>query len=74
MLCREVGELMEAADAVITCGGVGPTVDDCTIEAVAAASGTRVATHQAFEAALRGYFGDAVRAPPAWPTSTAPSS
>lgn len=67
MLCRELGELTEAADAVITCGGVGPTVDDCTIEAVAVAAGTRVATHQAFEAALRNYFGDAVRAPPAGP-------
>lgn len=48
MLYRELGEL---------------TVDDCTIEAVSVAASTRVATHQAFEAALRDYFGDTVRAP-----------
>lgn len=63
MLCRELGELKAAADAVITCGGVGPTVDDCTIEAVAMAAGTRVATHHALEASLRDYFGDAVCPP-----------
>lgn len=56
--------MMESADVIITCGGVGPTVDDCTIEGIAKAAGTRVATHKALEASLREYFGSAVRPPP----------
>eukprot|EP00892_Ulva_mutabilis_P011592 jgi/Ulvmu1/8805/UM048_0060.1 len=59
-IAREVGEMMAAADVVVTCGGVGPTVDDCTVEGVALAAGTRTATDKALEASLREYFGESV--------------
>jgi molybdopterin-biosynthesis enzyme MoeA-like protein len=51
---------MESCDIVITCGGVGPTVDDCTVEAVALAANTHLAGHQGLEGAMRDYFGSQV--------------
>jgi molybdopterin-biosynthesis enzyme MoeA-like protein len=46
-------------DDVFTSGGVGPTHDDVTIEAVALAFGQPVVRHPELEAMLRGYFGEA---------------
>jgi molybdenum cofactor synthesis domain-containing protein len=45
-------------DAVITSGGVGPTHDDCTIEAVARAFGVGVVRHPDVEAMIRAYWGE----------------
>lgn len=41
-IAREVASLAAEADAVVTAGGVGPTLDDVTVEGVAAAFGTNV--------------------------------
>ena len=60
VLCRELQAVSESCEAVITCGGVGPTVDDCTVEAVAMAMGTHVSTNAEFANSLRSYFGDKV--------------
>ncbi|MFP5264991.1 MAG: competence/damage-inducible protein A [Blastocatellia bacterium] len=45
-------------DYVFTSGGVGPTHDDVTIEAIARAFGQPVVRHPELEAMLRGYFGE----------------
>lgn len=39
-IAAEVAAMSESLDVVITSGGVGPTLDDVTMEAVAAAFGT----------------------------------
>ena len=52
---------MASCQIVITCGGVGPTVDDCTVEAVGVAVGSHVAPHATLVASIRDYFGDKVR-------------
>jgi len=44
-IAREVNELRAAYDAVIVTGGLGPTHDDVTMEAVAAAVGVSVEEH-----------------------------
>ncbi|MBV8601353.1 MAG: competence/damage-inducible protein A, partial [Candidatus Eremiobacteraeota bacterium] len=47
---------LERADGVVTTGGLGPTVDDLTKEAVADATGTELALHQASLEAIEARF------------------
>src|ERR1700736_1393374 len=48
-IAREVRELASPHDCLFTSGGVGPTHDDVTIEAVAKAFGTRVVSSPQME-------------------------
>jgi molybdenum cofactor synthesis domain-containing protein len=57
-ISREVRELSSTHDWVFTSGGVGPTHDDVTIEAVAKAFGTRVVSSPQMEALLRAHYKD----------------
>ncbi len=45
-------------DYVFTTGGIGPTHDDITVDAIAAAVGVPVIVHPEAEAVLRAYYGD----------------
>jgi molybdenum cofactor synthesis domain-containing protein len=55
-IVREVKELSAAFDWLITSGGVGPTHDDVTIEAVAQAFGVRVVMSPLMEKMLRDHY------------------
>jgi molybdenum cofactor synthesis domain-containing protein len=57
-LAREVRELAASVDVVFTSGGVGPTHDDVTVEAVALAFGVEIATDPNLEHLLRATYGD----------------
>lgn len=50
-------------DHVFTSGGVGPTHDDVTMEAIAAAFGTTVARHPDLEQRVRAYWGTKLAEP-----------
>jgi molybdenum cofactor synthesis domain-containing protein len=56
-IAREVRALSAEYDVVFTSGGVGPTHDDITIEAVALAFGVHALVHPEFEALLRNVYG-----------------
>lgn len=59
-----IGDAVNAAratyDYVFTTGGIGPTHDDITVDAVAAALGVPVVRHPDAEAMLRSYYGDRI--------------
>jgi molybdenum cofactor synthesis domain-containing protein len=55
---REVEELSRTTDVVFTSGGVGPTHDDVTIEAVAQAFGVDTVIDPTLEALLRRTYGE----------------
>jgi molybdenum cofactor synthesis domain-containing protein len=55
-IVREVQELSKSHDWLFTSGGVGPTHDDVTVEAVAKAFGVRVVSSPDMEAMLRGHY------------------
>jgi molybdenum cofactor synthesis domain-containing protein len=57
-IAREVHTLSRAHDWLFTSGGVGPTHDDVTIEAVARAFGVRVVSSPRMEAMLRAHYGE----------------
>jgi molybdenum cofactor synthesis domain-containing protein len=57
---RAVTEALDAHDYVFTTGGIGPTHDDITVDAVAAALGLPVVYHPEAEATLRAYYGDRI--------------
>lgn len=57
-IAKAVRECSLEFDYVFTSGGVGPTHDDVTIEAVARAFDRAVVRHPELDAMLRGYFGD----------------
>jgi len=56
-IAQEVTALSASHDWLVTSGGVGPTHDDVTIEAVACAFGTRVVASPEMEAMLRAHYG-----------------
>ena len=58
VIAREVRTLSEGHDVVFTSGGVGPTHDDITIDAVALAFGVAAVVHPEFAALLSGYYGE----------------
>jgi len=58
VIAHEVRVLSDAYDVVFTSGGVGPTHDDITLEAVALAFGVRAVVHPEFEQLLRVVYGD----------------
>ncbi|MFN2608526.1 MAG: competence/damage-inducible protein A [Acidimicrobiales bacterium] len=51
-----VGAALERADAVVVCGGLGPTPDDVTREALAEALGVPLERDQAMVERIRGMF------------------
>jgi molybdenum cofactor synthesis domain-containing protein len=55
-----VNAMLAAHDYVFTTGGIGPTHDDITVDAVAAALGVAVVMHPDAEATLRAYYGDRI--------------
>jgi molybdenum cofactor synthesis domain-containing protein len=57
-IAREVRELSATHDWVFTSGGVGPTHDDVTIEAVAKAFGVPVVTSPEMAGMLRAHYGE----------------
>jgi molybdenum cofactor synthesis domain-containing protein len=58
VISREVAELSRSHDLVFTSGGVGPTHDDVTTEAVARAFGVGVVASPAMELLLRQHYGE----------------
>ncbi len=56
-IAREVRASAQSADVVITTGGVGPTHDDVTIDAIAAAWGVPVVVAAELEVLVRRFFG-----------------
>jgi molybdenum cofactor synthesis domain-containing protein len=54
---REVAFASELADHVVTSGGVGPTHDDCTMEAIASAFDSRLVRHPRLEQLVQQYYG-----------------
>ena len=55
-LAEVIGRAWSRSDLVITTGGLGPTEDDLTREAIAAVLGEEMAVDPASEAALRDFF------------------
>jgi len=60
IIARDVSELRASHDVVFTSGGVGPTHDDVTMEAVARALGRELRRAPELEQLIRGHFGSAV--------------
>ncbi|GBF98909.1 FAD synthase [Raphidocelis subcapitata] len=57
-IAQEVALLAGEVDVVLTSGGVGPTLDDVTVEAVAQAFGTNIIRNPEIEESLMAFFGD----------------
>jgi molybdenum cofactor synthesis domain-containing protein len=60
VIAREVRALAATHDWVFTSGGVGPTHDDVTIDAVAAAFGAPVEVSSRMEGLLRAHYGERI--------------
>ncbi len=61
VIADELNALRCRYDAVFTSGGVGPTHDDVTVEAVAFALGRPVARFEEIEVLLKAFFGSRLR-------------
>lgn len=61
-IVADLNELRRRHDLVVTSGGVGPTHDDITIDAVARAFGRDVVRSAEVEALIRHHYGDRVTA------------
>ncbi|MEE4348768.1 MAG: competence/damage-inducible protein A [Pacificimonas sp.] len=59
-IVEAVNRARERYDYVFTTGGIGPTHDDITVDAVAKALGRDVVLHPEAEAILRGYYKDKI--------------
>ncbi len=57
-IAREVQQLALTYDLVVTSGGVGPTHDDVTVEAVGRAFGAAVVTDPRLEKMIRAHYGE----------------
>ena len=53
-------DLSARCDAVLTCGGLGPTLDDVTMKAVAKAIGRNIVTNVCLEEKVKAHFGENV--------------
>jgi len=53
-----VSTLSSKCDAVLSCGGLGPTLDDVTMKAVAKAIGRKIVKSASLEQKIRAHFGD----------------
>ncbi len=62
VIVEEVRAMSARYDLVFTTGGIGPTHDDVTITAIAAAFGRSVVRHPALEEVLRRHYGEGVTA------------
>jgi nicotinamide-nucleotide amidase len=60
-----LSEMLERADAVIVCGGLGPTPDDVTREAIAAVMGVELERREELVESIRKMFGSRMRDMPA---------
>ena len=60
-----LAEMLERADAVIVCGGLGPTPDDVTREAIAAVMGVELERREELVESIRRMFGSRMRDMPA---------
>jgi molybdenum cofactor synthesis domain-containing protein len=60
ILAREIATLSAGHDVVFTSGGVGPTHDDVTVEAVSRAFATEPVLDPTYAALLRGAYGERV--------------
>ena len=58
VIACEVSELSEKFDYLFTCGGCGPTHDDCTFEAVAKAFNEELSAHPDIVDVLKMHFKD----------------
>src|SRR4051812_27711794 len=56
LISGEVREFSKAYDHVFTTGGVGPTHDDLTMDAIAAAFERRIFRNPELETSLRGFY------------------
>ena len=63
-VAAEVADTMRAYDAVLTAGGVGPTLDDVTMAGIAAALGRPTIRHAELEARMRAVFNVDIPTPP----------
>lgn len=59
---RHLKIYLEEADLLVLTGGIGPTPDDITREAVAEAAGVRLVVHPDAKAALERFYGDRMNA------------
>src|SRR5216683_2544951 len=57
-IAEEVSASARTHDFVITSGGVGPTHDDITLEAIARAFGRKLVIHPELERLIRTHLGD----------------
>lgn len=62
---RALVHALSRADLVVTTGGLGPTEDDLTVEAVALAAGVPLVHDESVAAAIRAFFDRRRRTPPA---------